>query len=513
MSLYNDVRMTVTQRTNCPYNTRIEDCVEGWAIAHANFFHNHSLVENNSGSLAQASLREFPLEFNPLGFELKRAGLSATKINQVFISKAHDKNYPITWTYQDVYNRFQPSVEERSFGASNFIDYLQQRQSSKGLYFSVQTVGDGSLNAAFWAVTNSLERWAQNLDHNPLIFDTSHGTNKYALKFSAFTTIDNDGRTQILACFLLDRETHESFVWVFTEFLKAFKQPPKVIITDGDPAMAAAIKTSFPCIVHLLCTFHIGQNVMLHMKSLFSGRSENLRRSWNTFLQTNRIDENRDTLSEQNKGRATRLALKMATYSTKHPIENNLDITPFALTIVRAQIAQCMQYCVDEVSRSSSSEELVFEVRHILSREDPSVAQEEYDYQNDDSEKLIAIDLGLYSTVSRRSTRITTLTSCTCLFPASWAKSREDNGYVLYNFICNDNNIQDIRTVETDSNISKDESMVKEKLADIYHLLAVDHPEAQIAHKTTSNIIKVMNPRHDKSKGRPPNKRKRYLPR
>ena len=68
MSLSNDVRMTVTQRTKCPYNIRIEDCVEGWAISHANFFHNHSLVENNSGSLAQASLREFPLEFNSLGF-------------------------------------------------------------------------------------------------------------------------------------------------------------------------------------------------------------------------------------------------------------------------------------------------------------------------------------------------------------------------------------------------------------------------------------------------------------
>ena len=160
ISLSIDIRMTVTQRTNCSYNIRIEDCVEGWAIAHANFFHNHSLVENNSGSLAQASLREFPLEFNSLGFELKRADLSATKINQVFISKAHDKKYPITWTYQDVYNRFQPSVEERSFDASNFIDFLQQRQSSKGLYFSVQMVEDGSLNAAFWAVTDSLERWA-----------------------------------------------------------------------------------------------------------------------------------------------------------------------------------------------------------------------------------------------------------------------------------------------------------------------------------------------------------------
>ena len=37
---------------------------------------------------------------------------------------------------------------------------------------------------------------------------------------------------------------------------------------------------------------------------------------------------------------------------------------------MKAQIAQCMQYCVEEVSRSSSSEELAYEVRHILSGDD-----------------------------------------------------------------------------------------------------------------------------------------------
>ena len=49
------------------------------------------------------------------------------------------------------------------------------------------------------------------------------------------------------------------------------------------------------------------------------------------------------------------------------------------------------------------------------------------------------------------------------------------------------------------------------ELADIYHLLAVDHPEAQIAHKTTSNINKINNPRHAKSNRRPSNKRKRIF--
>ena len=101
----------------------------------------------------------------------------------------HEQN-----AYQDVYNRFQPSHEERRFYAANFIDYLQERKSNKGLYFGTQTVEDGSFKYAFWLLTDSLERWEENSGTNTLVFDTSHRTNKYTLKFAAFGTIDKHGK-------------------------------------------------------------------------------------------------------------------------------------------------------------------------------------------------------------------------------------------------------------------------------------------------------------------------------
>ena len=50
--------------------------------------------------------------------------------------------------------------------------------------------------------------------------------------------------------------------------LKPFRHPPKIIITDGDPAMAAAIRNVYSSTIHLLCTFHIGQNIVKHIKPL-----------------------------------------------------------------------------------------------------------------------------------------------------------------------------------------------------------------------------------------------------
>ena len=147
--LQNETRNTISQRCNCPYNIRLEDCFEGWTVVTGNFIHNHDLVESHCASLAEASLRQIPSELNSLGFELKRAGLTATKINQVFHSKAHEKTLQITWTYQDVYDKFQSSIEERGFDATNFVNYLQEQQSMKGSYFAIQTVEDGSLSRVF----------------------------------------------------------------------------------------------------------------------------------------------------------------------------------------------------------------------------------------------------------------------------------------------------------------------------------------------------------------------------
>ena len=50
--------------------------------------------------------------------------------------------------------------------------------------------------------------------------------------------------------------------------------------------MAAAIRNVYSSTIHLLCTFHISQNIVKHIKPLFSGGHENLRESWNAFLES-----------------------------------------------------------------------------------------------------------------------------------------------------------------------------------------------------------------------------------
>ena len=148
-------------------------------------------MENNSESIAQAALRTIPDELDSLGQMLKRAGFSASKINQVLESEAHQRSLVITWTYQDIYNKFSPSTEEKALDATNFIEFLQQRYRERNLYFNTSTDSDGCLNQVFWVLEQGVEIWSEYLEHNPTLYDTTHGTNRYSLKFGAFTTVGN----------------------------------------------------------------------------------------------------------------------------------------------------------------------------------------------------------------------------------------------------------------------------------------------------------------------------------
>ena len=113
------------------------------------------------------------------------------------------------------------------------------------------------------------EAWKRASGMSIALFDTTHSTNQYDMRLGCFTTRNEDGRTILLAVSLVKNEDTRSFAWVFGKFKESFASEPDVLLTDGDPAMAAAAKSVFPGTRHLLCTWHISQNLLMHALKLF----------------------------------------------------------------------------------------------------------------------------------------------------------------------------------------------------------------------------------------------------
>ncbi|KAK1565578.1 hypothetical protein Q3G72_030022 [Acer saccharum] len=91
-----------------------------------------------------------------------------------------------------------------------------------------------------------------------VVFDTTYNTNRYGMIFASFIGVNNHGQPIIFGFSFLSDETTYSFVWLFEQFQKIMHGgPPKMIITDQDPAMTKAIAETLSDTFHRYCIWHI----------------------------------------------------------------------------------------------------------------------------------------------------------------------------------------------------------------------------------------------------------------
>ena len=105
--------------------------------------------------------------------------------------------------------------------------------------------------------------------------------------------------TCIIVGSLISSETVEAFEWVFNELVTDFRLPPKVLFTDGDAAMSAAIKKVLPETTHVLCTYHLSKNLLKHVKPIFTGIKCGPKEKWIIFCREWwKICKKQDALSD-----------------------------------------------------------------------------------------------------------------------------------------------------------------------------------------------------------------------
>jgi hypothetical protein len=91
--------------------------------------------------------------------------------------------------------------------------------------------------------------------------------NRYNLPFVPFIGVNHHRGMVVFGCGIISDETVASYVWLLQAFLEAMHQKhPTSVITDGDHAMAKSIEVVLPNTDHRLCSWHIEQNMLRHLR-------------------------------------------------------------------------------------------------------------------------------------------------------------------------------------------------------------------------------------------------------
>lgn len=242
--------------------------------------HNHKLVTTIEERIIFPSLREIPKEIEEYAKHLHDCRcLSQAQIYHALVDKCREDGIPQSFTLWDIKNKYRVPPRDAILDCTNLAEHLKQRQlQDPELDYAIELNGtDGTLELIFFVLKEGKEIWKQS-SGSVVLYDTKHGTNRYGLKLGCFVTIDNRGKTRVLAGSFVRSEDEASFTWAYKRFEESFQSPPVVLFTDSDAAMAAATKAVWPNTSHLLCTFHLWKNFWRHIRHFFVGKED----AWRT---------------------------------------------------------------------------------------------------------------------------------------------------------------------------------------------------------------------------------------
>ncbi|XP_021815106.1 protein FAR1-RELATED SEQUENCE 5-like [Prunus avium] len=238
-------------------------------VSHFMEYHNHPLVRQECTHMLPSHRR-----------------ISASQATEVYLTE--ESGIPLRQAYelmgrqvggreslgyikQDQKNYLQTKRQRKlAYGeVGSLLKYFQNEAlENPSFFYAMQLDCDEQITNIFWADAKMIVDYGQFGDC--VCFDTTYKTNEANRPFGVFVGFNHHREIAIFGVALLYNETANSFIRLFETFSEAMsKKAPKTLFTDQDAAMAKACAHVMSDTYHRLCTWHIMQNAMKHVNSLF----------------------------------------------------------------------------------------------------------------------------------------------------------------------------------------------------------------------------------------------------
>src|SRR5947207_12926312 len=89
------------------------------------------------------------------------------------------------------------------------------------------------LKSLLWM--SPIQRELYSKYNDVLIIDTTYNTNRFQMMLCVIAVIDNNYKTRIVACAIIEDETLDTYRWIFDSILSETGIYPEIIFTDSDP--------------------------------------------------------------------------------------------------------------------------------------------------------------------------------------------------------------------------------------------------------------------------------------
>lgn len=145
--------------------------------------------------------------------------------------------------------------------AQVMLEFFKRIQKENPNFFYAMDLNEEQqLRNLFWVDAKSRHDY---ISFNDVVsFDTSYIKNNDKFPFAPFVGVNHHSQSMLLGCALVADETKTTFVWLMKTWLRAMGgHAPKVLITDQDNALKAAIEEVFPNTRHCFSLWHVLEKI------------------------------------------------------------------------------------------------------------------------------------------------------------------------------------------------------------------------------------------------------------
>jgi len=105
-----------------------------------------------------------------------------------------------------------------------------------------------------------------NLSNDIILVDTTYKTNRFRMSLLVIAGINEDSKLFLLGFALLSSEQEDNVKWAFEHLFKHLAKKPLIICSDSCPTLNKVFASLLPETHHLLCGWHVEQNLAKHLQ-------------------------------------------------------------------------------------------------------------------------------------------------------------------------------------------------------------------------------------------------------